>query len=151
VRAPLGPVILAERRKLQASPAYQDAQLAEAASSMFVPDAEADAQYARLFGAAHPLGDKPLVVLTHSIWEMSPPFGETGYASWVAAHRQTAALSTRGTERMVELSRHNIQVDHPQVVIDAVADVLDTLQQDAGKRDQRVGTAHDASSTRAGN
>ena len=148
VRTPLGPVILAERRKLQASVSYQDAQLAEAASSMFVPDAEADAQYARLFGAAHPLGDKPLVVLTHSIWEMSPPFGETGYASWVAAHRQTAALSTRGTERMVELSRHNIQVDHPQVVIDAVADVLDTLQKDAG---HRVGTERNATSTRAGN
>ena len=36
---------------------------------------------------------------------------------------------------MVELSRHNIQVDHPQVVIDAVANVLG----------QRVGTARDAS------
>lgn len=152
VRAQLGPAILAERRKLQVTAAYQDTQLREAAASMFVPDTDADARYARLFGAApHPFGDKPLIVLTHSIWEMSPPFGETGYASWVAAHRQTAALSTRGTERMVELSRHNIQVDHPQVVIDAVAEVLDTIQQDAGKRAQRVGTAHDATSTRAGN
>jgi pimeloyl-ACP methyl ester carboxylesterase len=128
VRAQLGPDILAERRTLQASVAYQNAQLAEAASSMFVPDVEADAQYARLFGAsAHPLGDKPLIVLTHSIWDMTPPFGETGYASWVAAHRQTAALSTRGSERMVPLSRHNIQVDHPQVVIDAIAEVLDAI------------------------
>ena len=72
----------------------------------------------------------------------------SGPSSWVAAHRQTAALSTRGTERMVELSRHNIQVDHPQVVIDAVADVLDTLQKDAG---QRVGMERNATSTRAGN
>jgi pimeloyl-ACP methyl ester carboxylesterase len=128
VRTPLGPVILAERRKLQASVAYQDAQLAEAASSMFVPDAAADAQYARLFGALpHPLGDRPLIVLTHSIWDMTPPFGDTGYVSWVAAHRQTAALSTRGSERMVPLSRHNIQVDHPQVVIDAIAEVLDAI------------------------
>jgi len=128
IRAPLGPVILAERRKLQSSVAYQDTQLAEAASSMFVPDAVVDAQYARLFGGSrHPLGDKPLVVLTHSVWDMTPPFGETGYASWVAAHRQTAALSTRGTERMVPLSRHNIQVDYPQVVIDAVAEVLDAI------------------------
>jgi pimeloyl-ACP methyl ester carboxylesterase len=128
VRAQLGPVILAERRRLQASVAYQDTQLAEAASSMFVPDAAADTQYARLFGSApHPLGDMPLVVLTHSVWDMTPPFGETGYASWVAAHRQTAALSTRGSERMVPQSRHNIQVDHPQVVIDAIAEVLDAI------------------------
>lgn len=47
--------------------------------------------------------------------------------AWVEAHRQTAALSTCGTERMVELSRHNIQVDHPQVVIDAIAEVLDAI------------------------
>lgn len=128
VRAPLGASINAERRKLQATVAYQDTQLAEAAASMFIPEATADAQYARLFGATpHPFGDKPLLVLTHSIWDMAPPFGETGYASWVAAHRQTAALSTRGSERMVPLSRHNIQVDHPQVVIDAVAEVLDAI------------------------
>ena len=127
-RAALGPVILAARRKLQALPAYQDTQYAEAAASMFVPDAAADAQYARLFGAAaHPLGDKPLVVLTHSVWDMTPPFGETGYASWLAAHRMSASLSTRGSERMVPLSRHNIQVDDPQVVIDAVAEVLDAI------------------------
>ena len=128
IRTPLGAAILAERRKLQASTTYQDTQLGEAAASMFVPDAAADAQYARLFGATpHPLGDKPLIVLTHSVWDMTPPFGETGYASWVAAHRQTAALSTRGSERMVPLSRHNIQVDYPQVVIDAVAEVLDAV------------------------
>lgn len=128
VRAQLGPTILAERRRLQATVAYQDAQEAEAASSMFVPDAAADAQYARLFSAPYPLGDKPLVVLTHSIWDMTPPFGETGYVSWVTAHRLTAALSTRGTERMVELSRHNIQVDHPEAVIAAVAEVLDAIE-----------------------
>jgi len=134
VRTPLGPAILAERRRLQASSAYQDTQLGEAAASMFVADAVADAQYARLFGAApHPLGDKPLVVLTHSVWDMTPPFGETGYASWVAAHRQTAALSTRGSERMVPLSRHNIQVDHPQVVIDAIAEVLDAIDASAAR------------------
>ena len=129
VRAPLGSAILTERRRLQATVAYQDTQLGEAAASMFVPDATADAQYARLFGATpHPLGDKPLVVLTHSVWDMTPPFGETGYASWVAAHRQTAALSTRGSERMVPLSRHNIQVDYPQVVIDAITEVLDATR-----------------------
>ncbi len=128
VRTQLGPTILAERRRLQATVAYQDAQLAESASSMFVPDANADARYAHLFAGPHPFGDKPVVVLTHSIWDMTPPFGETGYVSWVAGHKLTAALSTRGSERMVELSRHNIQVDHPDAVIGAVTEVLDAIR-----------------------
>jgi pimeloyl-ACP methyl ester carboxylesterase len=132
VRPQLGTAILAERRRLQATEAYQATQLAEAASSPFVSDAQADALYARLFAAAHPFGDKPLVVLTHSIWDMTPPFGEIGYASWVAAHRNTAALSTRGVERMVPQSRHNIQVDHPDAVIDAIAEVIDQLENKGG-------------------
>jgi pimeloyl-ACP methyl ester carboxylesterase len=146
VRPALGPTILAERRRLQSSVAYQDSQLAEIASCVYAPDAKADAEYARLFGAPHPLGDMPLVVLTHSIWDMSPPFGELGYAGSMAADRQTAALSTRGSERMVGDSHHNIQVDHPQAVIDAVADVLDAIQKDGG---QRVGKAGEAASLRS--
>ncbi|MEO8672899.1 MAG: alpha/beta fold hydrolase, partial [Tahibacter sp.] len=112
-RVQLGPLILAERKRLQPSIAYLNAQADEAASSMFVPDAKADAEYARLLCAPHPLGDKPLIVLTHSLWDMTPPFGEIGWMSWVTAHQQTAALSTRGSQRMVPLSRHNIQVDQP--------------------------------------
>ncbi|MDQ2701455.1 MAG: alpha/beta hydrolase [Pseudomonadota bacterium] len=126
-RTPLGPVILAERKRLQPTVAYQDAQANELAHSMYVPDAEADDEYARLFGAPRPLGDKPLVVLTHSMWDMAPPFGEIGWMSWVTGHQATAALSTRGTQRMVPRSRHNIQIDQPQAVIDAVAEVLDAV------------------------
>ncbi len=126
-RVQLGPVINAERRLLQPAAAYQAAQADEFAASMFVPDPAEDARYARLFGGPHPLGDKPLVVLTHSVWDMAPPFGEIGWMSWLTAHRQTAALSRRGTERTVPMTRHNIQVDDPQAVIDAVGEVLDQL------------------------
>jgi pimeloyl-ACP methyl ester carboxylesterase len=128
VRVQLGPVINAERRRLQPSAAYQAAQADEFANSMFAPDEEADARYARLFGGMRPFGDRPLIVLTHSLWDMAPPFGETGWMSWLVAHRQTAALSSRGIERTVPMTRHNIQVDQPQAVIDAVADVLDQLE-----------------------
>lgn len=128
VRVPLGSAILAERRRLQATVAYQDAQAAEIAACPYVPDAAADARYAALFDGKRPFGDKPVVVLTHSLWDMTPPLGEIGYSAYVAAHRQTAALSTRGVQRMVPMSRHNIQIDQPQAVIDAVAEVLDALQ-----------------------
>lgn len=127
VRVQLGPVINAERRRLQPSAAYQAAQADEFAYSMFATDADADARYARLFGGVRPFGDKPLIVLTHSLWDMAPPFGETGWMSWLTAHRQTAAMSSRGIERTVPMTRHNIQVDQPQAVIDAVAEVLDAL------------------------
>lgn len=130
VRAPLGAAILAERRRLQPLPAYQSAQADELAHSMFVPDAAADARYARLFGHGRPFHDLPLVVLTHSFFDMTPPYGEIGYAAWLAAHRQTAALSRRGIQRMVPLSRHNLQVEQPQVVIDAIAALLQTLPRD---------------------
>ncbi|MGN6151771.1 MAG: alpha/beta fold hydrolase [Lysobacteraceae bacterium] len=128
VRVQLGPVILAERRRLQATVAYQDAQAAEIAACPYVPDAAADAHYAALFDGRRPFGDKPVVVLTHSLWDMTPPLGEIDYNAYVVAHRQTAALSTRGTQRMVPMSRHNIQIDQPQAVIDAVAEVLDALK-----------------------
>lgn len=127
VRVQLGSAINAERRRLQRGAAYQTTQADEFAYSMFAPDTEADARYARLFSGTHPFGSKPLVVLTHSIWDMTPPFGEISWMSWVTAHQQTAAMSTQGTQRVVPQSRHNIQVDHPQVVIDAIAEVLDGL------------------------
>ena len=132
-RVQLGEAILAERRRLQPSASYQATQFAEVEASMFVPDAEADAKYAKLFGGKRPLGDKPLVVLTHSVWDMTPPFGETGWISWLTAHQETAKLSTRGTQRVVPMSRHNIQVDQPQAVIDAVAEVVEAVRKTAAR------------------
>ncbi|WP_027083161.1 alpha/beta fold hydrolase [Lysobacter sp. HA18] len=127
VRVQLGTVINDERRKLQPSSAYQAAQADEFAYSMFAPDKAADARYAKLF-SRQPFGNKPLVVLTHSIWDMTPPFGETGWISWVTAHQLTAKLSSRGKEYVVPMTRHNIQVDQPQAVIEAVDGVLDALR-----------------------
>lgn len=128
VRPQLGARINAERRRLQPLAVYQAAQAEEFARSMFAADPAADARYAKLFAGKHPFGDKPLVVLTHSLWDMTPPFGETGWLSWVTAHRLTAALSSRGEQRVVPMTRHNIQVDAPQAVIDAVDGVLDALR-----------------------
>lgn len=131
-RAQLGELVNAERRRLQPSAVYQAAQAGEFVHSMFASDAAADARYARLFGGPYPLGDRPLIVLTHSLWDMTPPFGETGWMSWLAAHRRTAALSARGEQRTVPMSRHNIQVEQPQAVIDAVGEVLDRIRGDGG-------------------
>lgn len=127
VRAPLGSAILAERRVLQATPAYQDAQATELADSIYGKHPEADARYARLFAGEAPLGNIPLLVLTHGLWDMSDPTGEVDYQSWRQAHVLTAALSRRGTQEMVPNTRHNIQIDNPAAVVDAVERVLKML------------------------
>jgi len=127
-RPPLGPEILAEREKLQRTPVFQRAQAAELQYSVYGPDTSADAHYARLFDRPHPFGDKPLVVLSSSMFDMAPPFGELNYATMSALHTQTAALSTKGVRRMVPRSRHNVQLDQPQAVVDAIIEVLEQLQ-----------------------
>lgn len=124
VRRPLGDTILAERRRLQPLPAYQEAQAAEIAACMYVPDAEADASYARLFDRKQALGDLPLIVLTHGLYDMSADNSEVHYLSWRMAHAQTAALSSRGSQRLVPNSLHNLQVDSPAAVVDAIVAVL---------------------------
>lgn len=127
-RPPLGPELVAERERLQKSPVYQRAQKAELEYSIYGADTSPDARYAQLFGGAHPFGDKPLVVLSSSMFDMAPPFGELNYAAQTALHTQTAALSTKGVRRMVPRSRHNVQLDAPQAVVDAIVEVLDQLK-----------------------
>lgn len=127
VRAPLGMAILAERRILQAKPSYQDAQATELADSVYGKHPEADARYARLFAGEAPLGNMPLLVLTHGLWDMSDATSEVDYQSWRQAHVLTAALSRRGTQEMVPNARHNIQIDNPAAVVDAIERVLKML------------------------
>jgi pimeloyl-ACP methyl ester carboxylesterase len=127
-RPPLGPEILAEREILQRTATFQRAQADELEYSVYGPDTSADATYARLFDPPHPLGDKPLVVLSSSLFDMAPPFGELNYATMSALHAQTAALSTHGERRMVPRSRHNVQIDQPQAVVDAIVEVIDAVR-----------------------
>ena len=47
--------------------------------------------------------------------------------TWYARHEALAHLSSRGVYRFIEGSGHAIQLEKPQVVIDAVDDVLRQL------------------------
>lgn len=124
VRTALGAGILAERRRLQAGATYQDTQWRELADSLYGRHPEADARYARLFAGKAPLGALPLLVLTHGLWDMSEPTSELDFHAWRQAHALTAALSTRGEHRIVAYSRHNLQVENPGDVVDAITQVL---------------------------
>ena len=126
VRPPLGVDIAAERQALQVRSAYQAAQLSEFVNSVNQQPANAtlDAVYAKSFGGTEVLGDMPLVVLSHSIDSPASPYDAMGNFADHLLHEQTAALSSHGVHRVVPDTHHNIEVEHPQAIIDAIEDVL---------------------------
>jgi hypothetical protein len=75
--------------------------------------------------SAGDLGNLPLIVLGATL-----PFGDTpaeveAQGFWIQAQEAQASLSTRGEFIAVEDSRHYIYVDQPQVVIDAVRQIVE--------------------------
>jgi pimeloyl-ACP methyl ester carboxylesterase len=79
------------------------------------------------------LGAMPLVVLSteYSWGESGTPAGIWFHRSyskiWIARHEALAHLSSRGIHRIIKGSGHEIQLDKPQAVIDAVDEVLRQL------------------------
>ncbi len=82
------------------------------------------------------LGAMPLVVLSAEnsweTWEESTPavvrFNQTYLKEWIGMHDALAHLSSRGVHRIVKGSGHEIQLQKPRAVIDAVAEVLGQLR-----------------------
>lgn len=75
------------------------------------------------------LGDMPLIILSAGDRErppLPPEEVEAIQRVYADAHEQLAALSSRGACRVVPESKHAIQWDRPQAVIDAVLDVIAT-------------------------
>ncbi len=125
VRSPLGVDIAAARLQLQVRSAYQAAQASELANSVLQQPANAtlDAIYAKAF-VPEVFGDMPLVVLSRSIVMPGTPYGEMRNFQNQLLHEQTAMLSTHGVHRVVPETNHNIEVEQPQAIIDAIEDVL---------------------------
>ena len=81
------------------------------------------------------LGAMPLVVLsTEHTWDgtASAWFTQSYAKVWIGMHEALAHLSSRGVHRIIEGTGHEIQLDKPQAVIDAVDEVL--LQLHAGTK-----------------
>lgn len=87
------------------------------------------------------LGAMPLVVLTAKNTFGGTPAGsqftESFLKFWVAQHEALARLSSRGVHRFIEGSGHQIQLDKPQAVVDAVDDVLSQLLDGSNSRSKR--------------
>lgn len=74
------------------------------------------------------LGNIPLRVLSHGVLEraegMDPAMAEQVEAVWQALQTELAALSPVGRHLVVEGAAHNIHHEHPDLVIEAIEEVL---------------------------
>jgi pimeloyl-ACP methyl ester carboxylesterase len=79
--------------------------------------------------AAGTLGDLPLAVLSHdpekSSADLPPDLAKPTNDAWEKMQEELAHLSTRGTQAIAKGSAHYIQIDRPDVVIDAVHNIVD--------------------------
>lgn len=86
---------------------------------------------ARKAAGAHPLGDKPLIILTAAN-QTAPGLSAQDVAAihrvWIAMHDEMAGLSTKGVNRIVDGASHYIHRDKPQVFLDAVSEVLEAVR-----------------------
>lgn len=81
---------------------------------------------ARIAAGRLPLGDKPLVVLTHRSADPEPD--PKAYAAWVELHAELAKESSRGRQVMVDDSGHFIAVDQPARVVEAIREVVEAVR-----------------------
>jgi pimeloyl-ACP methyl ester carboxylesterase len=74
------------------------------------------------------LGDMPLAVLSHDpdkpSADLPPDLARPTNDAWEKMQEELAHLSTRGTQTIAKNSAHYVQIDRPDVVIDAVRNVV---------------------------
>jgi pimeloyl-ACP methyl ester carboxylesterase len=106
--------------RLLGLPKVWQAMISEMASFVTVSDAPDAVTFS--------FGDKPLIVLSRGVDEGGPGVPPDALprveAAWRAGHAALAARSTRGEHIVVPNSRHYVQIDEPQAVIDAVRRVV---------------------------
>jgi pimeloyl-ACP methyl ester carboxylesterase len=93
-------------------------------STAVIDDISAD----QVRSAYRPLGDIPIIVLTHQAFPRGPAETQAQRDAknklWIDLHNQIAAMSTRGKRLSVENTGHYIQMEQPQVVVDSILEVL---------------------------
>jgi pimeloyl-ACP methyl ester carboxylesterase len=75
------------------------------------------------------LGNLPLIVLRRGRWDVLPFFSDDeNQQAWDVSQElqsELAALSSEGKLIIAEQSGHTIQIDQPDLVIDAVREIVD--------------------------
>jgi pimeloyl-ACP methyl ester carboxylesterase len=87
------------------------------------------AESAAQTAATASLGDMPLAVLSHDpdkpSADLPADLAKPTNEAWEKMQEELALLSTRGTQVIAKNSSHYIQIDRPDVVIDAVRGVVE--------------------------
>jgi pimeloyl-ACP methyl ester carboxylesterase len=108
-------------------PFAYEAELAQ--SDRFFPAGDEEPEdYREERQASRSFGDMPLIVMTAGVSNRDSGQSDAIYEDftrrWKLGHDKLAARSTRGESILVPGAHHFIQLDEPQMVIDAVAKVL---------------------------
>lgn len=121
------------------SPAINDAQKAYAVTVKWQEAVASERENVFYQSAAETratrkdFGDMPIVVLTHSPYpkakDETQDIRNQRTLLWEGLHTEVAGMSTRGINIIVPNSSHYIQYDHPQVVVDAVLQVVNIARE----------------------
>ncbi|GAB2878044.1 alpha/beta hydrolase [Pseudoduganella ginsengisoli] len=123
-----GPKLAAAEEAMKRKASYWRANVSEA-ENMFTTSAD-QMRAAR----SKPFGDLPVVSLTRGVSPFLIPgqpqsdVNKAVEAENKAMQDETAALSTRGSNRVAEGALHAIHLSKPQAVVDAVMQVLDAVK-----------------------
>ncbi|APV50628.1 hypothetical protein BWI17_13580 [Betaproteobacteria bacterium GR16-43] len=111
------------------------AQVAYQQAAMNEEEAIYHASAEQLRAARRSLGDVPIIVLTsdtRGVASTNPePPNDPPFRLWMVLHDDIAALSSRGSNRIVPRTGHLVHTDQPQAVSDAIFEVLSMV---AGKK-----------------
>jgi len=97
------------------------------AMQTFVEESKAfDGTCEQVKEAAVPLDELPLTVISSG----KAPFelGESYTKAWLEMQAELAALSKNGTQRIVEDSGHYVQIERPDVVVEEVVGMVESLR-----------------------
>jgi hypothetical protein len=79
------------------------------------------------------LGNMPLAVLSHDpekpSAELPTDLAKSTNDTWEKMQEELAHLSTRGTQTVAKNSAHYIQLDRPELVVEAVRHVVEQVRQ----------------------
>jgi pimeloyl-ACP methyl ester carboxylesterase len=128
------------RRWAEGSPASIAAALDTIASNMKSVDQDTRV----VINPARNYGDMPLIVLTASRFRSPPDYSDAAkaeipafQAEWRRGHDAYAALSTRGINRVVPDSSHDMVDEKPEAVIEAIDAVVDQVRESRRARPAR--------------
>ncbi len=97
-----------------------------------VAEMKALPQSAALTAATGPFGDMPLAVLSHDpdkpVNELPADLAKPTSEAWEKMQEELAHLSTRGAQTIAKGTSHYIQLDRPDLVIEAIRNVVNQVR-----------------------